>query len=299
MLMLDTHRLKIFLKIADLKSFSKAAETMYLTQPTVSQHMSSLEKYLGLKLFDRMGRKVILTRAGEILYRYAKQITSLSDEALQSLELLKGNQMGHIMLGASTIPGEYILPSLIGRFKILFPDITITLRIGDTEETVNDILNNNIELGMIGAKIKNPKLKLSYFMEEEMVLVVPNGHRWRNKTSIDVKELFDEPFIMRERGSGTRLSMEKKLHTMGIMPEEFNITAEVGSSNAVKQAVKANIGISIISELAVKEEIKLQLLKKIDIKNIQFIRTFFIVQNKNKTPSPLCKAFLHFLFKQK
>ena len=297
--MLDIHQLEIFSKVAELKSFSKAAQEMCLTQPTISQHMSSLESYLGTKLFDRLGKEVALTKAGEVLYRYAKQITALRREALQAIGHFLGKKSGHLTLGASTIPGEYILPPLLGQFKKQYPEIRTTLRIGDTEEIVDELLNNKIELGIIGAKITHSRLKYTPFVEDELIVAVPKGHRWWRKTSVGVQDLTDEPFIMREAGSGTRISMEKRLHELGIATDSLNIIAEVGSTTAVKQAIKAHLGISLISERAVEEEINLKLLKKIPIKKVKFTRTFFIIQDKKRTASPLCKALIQFLSKQK
>lgn len=133
----------------------------------------------------------------------------MREEAQQALEHFLGKKSGHLVLGASTIPGEYILPSLLGQFKKLHPTIKITLRIGDTEEIVNELLNSKIELGIIGAKISHPRLQYSPFVKDELIVVVPQGHRWWKKTSIGVQDLSAEPFIMREAGSGTRISMEK------------------------------------------------------------------------------------------
>ena len=297
--MLDIHQLEIFTKVAELKSFSKAAQEMYLTQPTVSQHMSSLENYLGIKLLDRLGKEVALTKAGEILYPYAKQMTALRGEAQQALNHFMGKKTGHLVLGASTIPGEYILPPLLGQFKTLYPEIRITLRIGDTEEIVTELLGGTIEFGIIGAKIIHTRLKYSHFVEDELIVVVPKGHRWWQKKSIDVLELVDEPFIMREEGSGTRISMEKRLHKLAISSDDLRIIAEVGSTTAVKQAIKANLGISLISERAVEEEIRLKLLKKIPIKKVSFKRTFLIIRDKKRTASPLCKALIQLLSEQR
>jgi DNA-binding transcriptional LysR family regulator len=297
--MLDIHQLEIFTKVAELKSFSKAAQEMYLTQPTVSQHISSLENYLGIKLLDRLGKEVALTKAGEILYPYAKQMTALRGEAQQALDHFMGKKTGHLVLGASTIPGEYILPPLLGQFKTLYPEIRITLRIGDTEKIVGELLNGTIELGVTGAKITHTRIKYSSFVEDELIVVVPKGHRWWQKKSIDVQELADEPFIMREEGSGTRISMEKRLHKLGVSSDDLKIIAEVGSTTAVKQAIKANLGTSLISERAVEEEIRLKLLKKIPIKKVRFNRTFFIIQDKKRTASPLCKALIQFLSEQR
>ena len=297
--MLDIHQLEIFAKVAELKNFSKAAQEMYLTQPTISQHVSSLENYLGIKLFDRMGKEVALTKAGEILYRYAKQITALRGEAQQALDHFRGKKSGHLTLGASTIPGEYILPSLLGKFKREYPSISVTLRIGDTEEIIDELLTSKIELGIIGAKISHARLHYTSFVEDELIVVVPRGHRWWKKTSIGIQELCDEPFIMREAGSGTRISMEKRLDEIGIPPDRLKIIAEVGSTTAVKQAIKAHLGVSLISERAVEEEIRLQQFRKVPIKKVEFKRTFFIIQDKKRSTSPLCKALIQFLSEQK
>jgi DNA-binding transcriptional LysR family regulator len=293
--MLDIHQCEIFVQVAELKSFSKAAQRMYLTQPTVSQHICALESYLGARLFDRLGKEVALTRAGEVLYGYAKQITALRGKAQQALDLLMGKKSGNLILGASTIPGEYILPQQLGQFKAMYPGIRITIRIGDTGEIIDELLARKIELGIVGAKLVNPRLQFKAFVEDELILVVPKGHRWWKRASIALDELNQEPFIMREAGSGTRLNMEKHLHEHGIATDSLHVIAEVGSTTAVKQAIKARLGISLISERAVGEELKLGIFRKIAIRNVRLPRSFFIIQDKKQTPSPLCAALLQFL----
>jgi len=297
--MFDIHKLEIFKKVSELKSFSKAAKDMYLTQPTVSQHIHWLENFFGVKLFDRLGKEVTLTKAGEILYSYAQQIVSLAGEAQQALDHYIGRKKGHLVVGGSTIPGEYILPPLLGEFKKRYPEITVTLRIGDTEEIIEELLNNRIELGIIGAKIQNPRLHFTRFIDEELFVIVPKGHRWWRKTSVDAGELSEEPFIMREQGSGTRMSMEKKLRSSGVLPEKLNMIIEAGSTTAVKEAVRAGLGISIISGLAVRDDVRMKSMKKLRINNIRLTRRFFTVQDKRRTSSPLCKDFVGFLSQKK
>ncbi len=299
MAVLDIHQLEIYAKVAELRSFSKAAQAMYLTQPTISQHITALETHLGAKLFDRLGKEVVLTKAGEVLYKYAKKMTGLRGEAEQALDHFLGKKSGHLTLGASTIPGEYILPPLLGRFKEQFPGISTTLRIGDTEEIVDELLTRKIEMGIIGAKISNSRLQFIPFAEDELILVVPRGHRWWNRKALTIQELTDEPFVMREAGSGTRISMEKRLAKLGIAADSLKVIAEMGSTTAVKQAIKAKLGISLISERAVEEEIVRKVFKKIPIKKVTFLRTFFIIRDKTLTPSPLCKALSTFLSTQK
>lgn len=292
---LDIHQLEIFAKVTELKSFSKAAREMYLTQPTISQHIQALEDYLDTKLLDRLGKEVVPTKAGELLYGYAKQLTAVRREAQQALDYFLGKKGGHLTLGASTIPGEYILPPLLGVFKKEYPAMSITLRIGDTEDIVGELLSRRIELGIIGAKVVSPRLHYTPFVEDELIVVVPQGHHWWSRRSIAIEELTREPFIMRESGSGTRLSMEKRLVAGGITTDDLNIIAEVGSTTAVKQAIKARLGISLISQRAVEEEIQRKEFKKVPIKKVRFERTFFIIRDKKQTISPPCKALLPFL----
>ncbi|MEI6125695.1 MAG: selenium metabolism-associated LysR family transcriptional regulator [Pseudomonadota bacterium] len=296
--MFDLHRLKIFVKIAELKSFSKAALELYLTQPTVSQHISSLEVYFGLPLFDRTGREVTLTGAGEILYRYACQIVTLQKEAEQSLNHFLDKKTGHLIIGASTIPGEYILPELLGLFKKLYPLINITLKIGDTEAIIHSLLDRTIELGVVGARIKDDRLHYSRLCDDELVLIVPQKHPWWNRKEINLRELLEEPFVMRERGSGTRISIEKRLREEGIGPDELRVAAEVGSTTAVKESVRARLGISLVSARAVRSELRYRLLKKVAIKDTAFPRTFYIISDKQRTPSPICSELMQYLQKK-
>ena len=299
-IMLDTHRLKIFISVAELKSFSKAAKELYLTQPTVSQHITTLESFLGITLLNRTGKGILLTNAGNTLYKYAKQIIDLTDEALQSIELLKGKKTGNLTLGASTIPGEFILPNILGNFKKDYPEIKISIKISDTQKIINDLLEHSIEIGVIGAKVPNPKLTYTRFLEDELILAVPKNHKWWNlKGKIEISDLIKEPFILREDGSGTLISMAATFKKLGLEKNELNIVSEVGSTTAVKQSIKAGLGISLVSERALSEELKMKTLKKIPIKDIRFTRTFYIIRNKQNSSSPLGQAFFKFLTKQK
>jgi len=296
--MLDTHRLKIFLKVADLKSFSKAAHELYLTQPTVSQHIHSLEQHIGIPLFDRCGKEALLTRAGEILYGYAWQIIVLHSEAEQALDHFQGKKSGTMVLGASTIPGEYLLPGLLGKFKQAYPGIQVAIRISDTAGIVNQLLDRVIELGVVGARIKDDRLQYARFIDDELVLIIPRGHRWWSRNRVGPADLAQEPFVIRERGSGTRISMDHHLKKAGITPERLNLIAEVGSTTAVKEAVKANLGISFISRRAVEEELKAGIFKTVPVERLQFMRTFYIVSERKRAFSPLVEAFVAFLHRK-
>lgn len=295
---MDLRQLEIFCKVIELGSFSKAGEAIYLTQPTISEHIKSLEDHLGARLLDRMGREVIPTKAGEILYRYAKKILELRVEAEHVLENFLGKIAGEITIGGSNIPGEYVLPYLLSKFKDNYPNISICLRIGDTKEIIDQVLDSRIEIGIVGAKIQDRRLQYSEFIKDELILVVPYSHPWKSKTSIKPEELKDQPYIARERGSGTRMTIEKALHDIGINLNTLNVIAEMGSTEAIRQGIKAGIGASILSKRAVEDELKLKMLREVRIQGLEFIRNFYIVFHKGRTKSPLLEAFIDFLMEE-
>ncbi|MEW6615379.1 MAG: selenium metabolism-associated LysR family transcriptional regulator [Thermodesulfobacteriota bacterium] len=292
---MDLRQLDIFCKVVELGSFSKAGEATYLTQPTISEHIKSLEDHLDARLLDRMGREVIPTKAGEILYRYAKKILELRVEAKQVLENFSGKMSGDITIGGSNIPGEYVLPYLLGKFKDNYPNISICLMIGDTKEIIDQVINNRIEMGIVGAKIQDRRLEYSEFIKDELILVVPSSHPWKSKTSVRPEELKDQSYISRERGSGTRITIEKAFHDSGTNLNTLKVIAEMGSTEAIRQGIKAGIGISILSKRAVEDELKLGVLKEIRVKGLKLIRNFYIVFHKGRTRSPLLEAFIGFL----
>lgn len=292
---MDLRRLEIFCKVVELGSFSKAGEAIYLTQPTISEHIKCLEEYLGTKLLDRMGSGVIPTKAGEILYRYAKKMLGLRSEAKQVLERFSGKMDGEITVGGSTIPGEYIIPSLLGEFRDSYPNISICLRVGDTKGIIDEVLDYTIEMGIVGAKIQDRRLQYHKFISDELVLIVPPSHRWGSRISIKPEELKGEPLIVRERGSGTRMTMQKTLHDVGIDLNNLKVISEMGSTEAVRQGIKAGVGVSILSKRAVEDELKFGVLRKIRIEGLKFSRNFYIVFHKARTRSPLIEIFFGFL----
>jgi DNA-binding transcriptional LysR family regulator len=246
---MDLRRLEVFCKVYELKSFSRAGKACLLSQPTVSEHIRHLETHLDVRLFDRLGREVVPTRAGEILYNYARRMLNLKREASQTLERYRGKMSGDLELGGSTIPGQYILPSLIGRFREKFPNIFTKLIIADTMKIANMVLDGGLELGVVGAKIKNNKLQFEKLFDDELVLAVSPDHHWAKRSAIRLEELSHAPFIMREQGSGTRMTMLEILEQAGLDAREFKAVAEMGSTDAIRQAIKAKVGATSIWSL--------------------------------------------------
>lgn len=294
---MDIKQLEIFTKIVELKSFSRAADTVFLTQPTVSGHIQSLEEEVGQRLLDRLGREVVPTKAGMVLYDYAKKMVALRDDARQALDQLMGRMKGEIILGGSTIPGEYLLPSIIGRFREKYPEVTVVLKIGDTADIVNRVLTGECEVGIVGSRIEDNRLEYSEFVKDELIIIASPGYQMARKGGITASALASIPFVMRERGSGSRMTIEKRLLEMGVDPAGINVVAEMGSTEAVKQAVKAGLGVSLVSSMAVTEDLRHKTLKVVPFRGKRFLRSFYISSHRGRTMSPIGQAFLDFLKK--
>lgn len=293
---IDFRHLETFSRVAYHKSFTKAAGDLCLTQPTVSGHILSLEQSLCLRLFDRTGREVRLTKAGEVFHRYALRILAFRKEALNALSEFSQGIRGDLSLGASTIPGEYLLPKLMGDFKREHPLVVISLKMADTKEIVQYVLEGNVELGMIGAKLNDHFLHHDLFGEDEIIVIgPPNPHRSR-KQKIRFEQIFEKPWILREEGSGTQMAVEKALRKEGKSLKQFNVVLEMGSTSSVKEGVKARLGFAFISKRAVEEELSLGLLSRIDVEGMEPItRQIYIVSHRGRTLSPIGMEFLRFL----
>jgi DNA-binding transcriptional LysR family regulator len=286
--------------VADLKSFSKAADDLFLTQPTVSGHILSLEHSLSLRLFDRTGREVRLTKAGEVFLRYASKILSSRKDLLNALSEYSQGIRGELSLGASTIPGEYLLPKLMGHFKKEHPHFTLSLKIADTKEVAQLVLEGDVEYGMIGGKLNHNFLHYEKYEEDEIIVVAPSGHPLTKKKKADLTDLLKEPWIIREEGSGTQMAVEKGLRKKGKSLKQFNVVMEMGSTSAVKEGVKAGLGLAFISKRAVEEELKQGLFSRIHVEGIDPIsRQLYIVSHRGRTLSPIGMEFLRFLHRSR
>lgn len=292
---LDLRQVEVFYYVAKFRSFSKAAEALLLTQPTISGHIKALEESLSLVLFDRLGREISLTRAGEVLYGYAKRLLSTKTAALQALQELQGGLRGELLVGGSSIPGQYILPTLLGQFKRHYPGITVILSITDTMETLDRVVRGELELGLVGACVPHPQVAYHQLVDDELMLTVARAHPWAAQRAVPLSALTTAPFIQRERGSGSRLAVEQTLKHYGLDPATLQITAEMGSTEAIKQGIKADIGVSIISRLALTDELQAGSLCTVAIQDVVIRRSFYIIRHKGRTLSPLGQTFERFL----
>ena len=292
---MDLRALEVFCKIMELRSFSRAAEAVLLTQPTVSGHIKTLEEELGLRLFDRAGKSVTPTRAGELLHGYARRILALREEAQQAISEHKGGLTGHLAVGGSSIPGAYILPPLLAAFKRDHPEVTIGLHISGSRDIVRSVIEGAAEVGMVGARFEEGRVQYEPFAQDELVLAVAAGHPWARRSTVRPTELAGQAFVMRERGSGTRKVMEEVFARHDLDPGDLRVALEVTGNEAVRQAVKAGAGVTVISRRAIEDDVRCKILVALRLQGLRLVRDFFLVTHKSRSRSPLGKAFLSFL----
>jgi DNA-binding transcriptional LysR family regulator len=277
-------------------SFSRAAKRVFLTQPSLTKHIKNLEDSVNAKIINRKNMGISLTPEGKILYDYARRILGLRDEAKEKILRIKENQSGSIFVSASSIPATYILPHLLNEFRSLFPDIRAYIQANDSEETLGMILNNQAEIGFIGKETLNKRLNVEPLWKDRLVLAVPADHLWRKKDYVTLDEVSKEPFIIREGGSATRKVLEEYLvQSTPKSLSRFNIVCEMGSSEAVKEAIIAGLGASILSIHAIKRELNEGTLIEVPIKSCAIQRYFYLIYKKQFNLMQYHKLFLEFV----
>lgn len=273
------HQLRSFVAVARLRSVSRAADVVHLTQPAVSKHIRALEERLGAKLVFRAGRSVQLTDAGEALHEYASRILGSLEEAEAAIGEMRGLRRGCLRVGAATTIGVYMLPAFLGEFKHQYPAVDISLTITNKEQIVRSLLRGEIDLGFVGPPIRPSTLAREEFLTDDLVLIVAPTHRFARRPSVLAEELKDEVFIVRERGSGTREIVEEEFARVGVALRQG---MELGSTEAIKQAVAADLGVSVISRHAITLEAMTGRLCALGVRDLKLRRRLYITYSKGR-----------------
>lgn len=292
---MNFQRLKVFQTVARLRSFSRAAEELYTSQPNVSKQVRQLEAELGTSLFHRLGGSIELTDAGRAAYRYAQQVFDLTDEMQRTLAELEGLERGYLRLGASSTPGLYLLPEMIAAFNRRHPGLDVSLSIGNSGQVVDQVLAGKIDLGFAGGFVEAAGLQVQPFVNDELVLIAPVGHRLAGRADVPPGELAGETFVVREGGSGTCRAMEAMLEALGIEPQR---ALEMNGCEAVKRAVAAGLGLSFVSRYAIDLELEQRVLIVLQGPGLSLSRQLHIISRKDARLSPGALAFLSFARKQ-
>lgn len=288
-------QLEAFLWVAELQSFTKAARQLFMSQPAVSFQIKALEEDLEADLFQRGDKKVMLTEAGRLLYPEAKKMLRHYHKIKTGLEDLKGLKTGNLVVGASTIPGEYILPLLIGGFKELYPGIQITLKVAGSGLVTRWVREREIDLGITGVPVEGDGIECLPWLKDEMILIVHPNHPWAKAGTIDISELKTSVMILREQGSGTRRTLEKKLESKGVSLEKIPHGMELGSTRAVITAVEAGLGVSIVSRCAVKDTLDLKRISEVKVQELDLNRSLYLVKQNQSLGGFAVEAFCSFI----
>jgi DNA-binding transcriptional LysR family regulator len=274
-------RLQVFYTVAKVLSFTKAAETLHMTQPAVTFQVKQLEEFFNTRLFDRTHNKITLTEAGKIVYDYAEKILDHYEKMNSEVRELTGEVTGSLLIGASTTIAEYMLPSLLGAFKKQFEDVNIRLQVGNSDAIVAMVENNMIDLGVVEAPVYNKNLEVEVCRLDEMVLIVPEGHPLSNRDKISVEDMRKYRYISREEGSGSRSVIDNYIREQGLSYSDLNVVMELGSPEAVKMAVESDVGIAIVSRTTIVKEMKLGTIKALPL-DPPLTRPFSHVRQKHK-----------------
>lgn len=285
--------LETFAQAAERSSFTAAARGLGLTQAAVSQRIQALEKELGVSLFRRQAGRVTLTDAGRRLHGYAQRILELHDEARRVLAGHKPEVAGDLLIGASTIPGEQLLPMLLPGFRQRFPKVQVHVRIADSLAVIEQVERGQVHVGMVGQKADRPQLEFRPLATDRMVLVVPRDHPWRRQRQVTLRQLAGQPLILREPGSGSRHCFEKALEQAGRSLSDLQIVLELGSNEAVKAAVLRGLGVAVLSSYAVRPEVESGQLARLRVKDLACDRVIYVVHERRRPLPPPARSFLY------
>jgi DNA-binding transcriptional LysR family regulator len=277
-------------------SFRKAAEALDLTQPAVSLQIKALEEQIGVQLFDRTGAHIALTKAGAVLLDYSQRAHSLLAEAEQQIAALSGEQTGTLALGASTTIAQYVLPHLLGEFSRKHPRVQFRMISGNTELIVQAVETQTVALGLIEGPSRSRDLKTEPFLEDELVLIVPTAHEWAEAKTIAPAAIGTVPLLMRERGSGTRKVIEMALTKCGLKLNALRIAMEVDSTEAIKSAVEAGLGVGFVSRWAISKDRRLETgFHLVSVEGLRITRPFLIAAIANAQQPGPASEFRKFL----
>jgi LysR family transcriptional regulator, low CO2-responsive transcriptional regulator len=282
------HQLKVFATVAAEGSFSQAAKKLFISQPSVSYQVRELERELNAELFEQTGRRIHLTQPGETLFGYAQQILTLMDDTIRSMHELHGLERGSLRVGASSTAGIYVLPAILGAFKHRYPKVDIAMDIAPWPVVRERLLQRQIDLAVVGEPSREPELDIEPFLGNELVVIAPPDHRLVGASHVPLAVLGQEPFLIREPSSGTRLTLERLTQAHGV---QLRVAMELGSNGAIKQAVEAGLGLAVLSRQAIQLEVQAGKLRELDVEGFPIHRQWNIVRLKARRPSIPAAAF--------
>lgn len=293
--MLDTHQLNVFLVAADTLNFTQAARLLHMSQPSVSQHIQSLEQSFGQPLFIRAGRHMELTAAGHALVPLARDIVERSHLIEETMKSLEGEVHGHLQVGCSTTPGKYILPQLLANFHHDHPLVNVSCHVTSQGKAMEMLCDGEVHIAMVSEPHMSCRTAdTRRFMVDPVILIAPLDHPWAKRKEIDPQELYGGSFILREEGSGTQMALNLGLASVGVSIEELKTLLVLGSSEAIALSVKEGIGVGFVSQIVVTQLVAGQV-AIIKVRGLEIVREIFIGTQRRKPETAAQKAFWSFI----
>jgi DNA-binding transcriptional LysR family regulator len=292
---MEVKHLRTFVAAASENSFTRAAESLNITQAAVSQHVAALEQELATPLFDRTGRTVSLTEAGHRMNDYAQRIIALVEEAHEAVAGIETHIEGRIRIAASTIPAEHLLPRMLAEFREQFPDVREAVHITDSRLATKAVLAGDADIGLVGEEPKSSRVVVVPVATDELILVVSTNHEHVGKRYITPQSLLKQKLIMREPGSGSRQCVEESLREQRISLDQLNVVMEVNSNDAIRAAVREDIGIAFLSSLSAASDLESGELQRVDVRGVQPTRKLFLIHKPEGLYCPATRAFVDFV----
>jgi LysR family transcriptional regulator, transcriptional activator of the cysJI operon len=284
---MDLRHLRIFLTVCEAGTMTRAAEIVYMTQPSVSQVIAELEKEYGVRLFERLNHRLYLTAAGEQLRSYASHIVNLSEQVKK--ELADQTAQGSIRIGASLTIGAHLLPGIIKAYRQELPDVEIFTQVDNTSVIEKLIMDDRIDLGLVEGPVYSPHIREEMLCEDDLVIICGPGHPFWGEGMIEIKRLAGKPFIIREQGSGTRDIFERVMNEAGA---NWKIVGVYNNTEAIKQAVRENLGLAVVPKISIKEEVERGLLQTIEVNGLNLKRNFNLVYHRQKFFTVAMQTFI-------
>ncbi|MHC4538834.1 MAG: LysR substrate-binding domain-containing protein [Planctomycetota bacterium] len=293
--MLNVHQLNVFVTAAETLNFTLTAKRLHLTQSSVSQIIKTLENQLGVDLFVRKARTLKITDAGEVLLPMAREVVEGSIRATERMELMKQQVHGHLIVGCNTAPGKYVLPVLLAKFNELYPLVRFTCMVLPQDQALVKLEEGEIQFAFTNlGDMKQGATEIQLYLQEPLVLIAPDGHTWTERDQIEPEELYEERFIMREKGSGTYRNVKRGLAELGIDVAKLNVFMEMGTSEAIALAVQQGLGVGFISNMIVQKICRDEV-HSVKVRGLEIIQNIYFGQQTVQSASSAQVAFWNFI----
>ena len=297
---MDVHQLRVFCSVYRNRSFSKASRELFLSQPTISDHIKTLEEALGSRLFDRLGRSIAPTKESLMLYPRAIEIIEKLDTITSDIKLVRAEPSGELLVGASSLPGSLLIPRAAASFKLLYPAVSFRLVARDSGAITNMVMDHELPLGIVGAIMERPAmerraLEFSCLTDDDLILVCADRMRHAEKGTISLGDLPGLPFVARHDGSGTKKTVEEYFTNKGVPADRLNVVASFSSADSMAEAIRSGLGAGVLPRLYAAREIETGSLREIKMAGLKMRQNFYIVTHRKRTISGVLRLFLDHL----